>query len=138
MKSYALSLRIPMASEDVFRELGHLIIARLALRDIALGTFAVDRMLRDLSRARVGQMWTKLSPLLVHPFRLSKQDLLNLGVLHPFNRMGDAGLNVLVSAIGIGALAKLTVSASLSPRPRSHSELSPCFPCTVGVEPVQQ
>ena len=128
-----------MASEAVFRELGHLIIARLALRDIALGTFAVDRMLRDLSRARVGQMWAKLSPLLVQPFRLSKQHLLNLTMLRIGNcSLGDAGLNVLVSAIGIGALAKLTVSASLSPRPRSHSELSPCFPCTVGVEPVQQ
>ena len=76
------------ASEDVFRELGHLIISRLALRDIALGTFAVDRMLRDLSRARVGQMWAKLSPLLVWPFFFSKQDLLYLTVLRISRQIG--------------------------------------------------
>ena len=110
MKSYALSLRIPMASEDVFRELGHLIIARLALRDIALGAFAVDHTLRDLSRARVGEVWAKLSPLLVQPFYFSKHDLLNRRTFFPRDGpIGADARSALVSALGVGALPLLTI-----------------------------
>jgi Leucine-rich repeat (LRR) protein len=102
-------------AEDVLRELGHIIVGLLPLRNIVFGTFRVDRHLHSLSLARVAELWPRLAPLLVAPFLLSRQDLLPLQRLrletaHLPNgayRIGDP-VKKLSSAIAIGALPNLT------------------------------
>ena len=102
-------------AEDVLRELGHIIVGLLPLRNIVLGTFRVDRHLHRLSQARVAELWPRLAPLLVAPFLLSRQDLLLLRHLrlpsaqlrNGAYRIGDP-IKKLSSAIVIGALPNLT------------------------------
>jgi hypothetical protein len=61
--------------EAVFRELGHLIIDQLTLRDVAYGTYGVNRALRGLSRDHVEDLWPRLAPLLVEPFNAQRSGL---------------------------------------------------------------
>ena len=103
-------------AEDVLRELGHIIVGLLPLRNIVLGTFRVDRHLHRLSLARVAELWPRLAPLLAVPFLLSRQDLLLLRHLRlPSAQLPNGAyppstdpVKKLSSAIVIGALPNLT------------------------------
>ena len=94
--------------DAVFRELGHLIVGLLPLRDVALGTFTTDIKLRGHSRDRIDVLWPMLSPLLGAPFGLTRRDLLCRRELSLFRkRIGVTELQTLSSAIAIGALLSL-------------------------------
>ena len=67
--------------EAVFRELGHLIIDLLTLRDVAYGTYGVNSALRGLSRDHVEDLWPRLAPLLVEPFNVQRSGLLSCTTL---------------------------------------------------------
>ena len=74
----------------------------------------MNHLLHDLSRARIGELWPKLAPLLSQPFRLERQCLLQkagtweAATLRLGNRgLGSAGMQTVCSAVAIGALSEL-------------------------------
>jgi hypothetical protein len=97
---------IARQSSTVFRELGHLIVGRLPLADLAL-IMAVDSAFRDNARARVAELLPKLSRLLISPFNLRKRDLFMTVLSLDDKNIGDGGVSVLADATACGALGSL-------------------------------
>ena len=97
---------IARQASTVFRELGHLIVGRLPLADLAL-IMAVDSAFRDNARARVAELLPKLSRLLISPFNLKKRDLFMTVLSLEDKDIGDGGVSVLADATACGALGSL-------------------------------
>ena len=64
--------------------------------------YRVNRAFREAARSRIDILWPKLRPLLEHPFRLRKQDILTLTNFSCCNRVYDANLAAFASACGSG------------------------------------
>jgi len=86
-----------------------LIVSFLALRDIALGTFAVNRMLHGISRGHIQELLRKLSPLLAAPFGLQEPELLTKTALDlPDKNIGAEHMLAFASAIASDPLRQIT------------------------------
>ena len=97
---------IARQASTVFRELGHLIVGRLPLADLAL-IMAVDSVFRDNAQSRVAELLPKLSHLLISPFNLKKRDLFMTVLSLEDKDIGDGGVSVLADATACGALGSL-------------------------------